>query len=166
MTEVVTWAAWLGGLAIGAYAVTQFVLTGRALGVSSGYGNLCALGSRQRFFCCDAYGQPNAWRLWFLAGLPLGGVLAALSSPGPLTASFSLGTLYDSVIPENLVTRFFVLLLGGALMGYGARQAGGCTSGHAITGISLLNWPSMVAAAGFFAGGILMVQLLFGLGSS
>jgi uncharacterized membrane protein YedE/YeeE len=46
------------------------------------------------------------------------------------------------------------LLIGGFLIGFGARYAGGCTSGHSITGISNLNWPSLVATICFFAGGL------------
>jgi uncharacterized membrane protein YedE/YeeE len=69
--------------------------------------------------------------------------------------------MYDSVIPEAPLVRVFVLGLGGFLMGLGARMAGGCTSGHSIAGLSFFNWPSLVASAGFFIGGILVVNLLF-----
>ena len=54
------------------------------------------------------------------------------------------------------------LLLGGVLVGFGTRYAGGCTSGHAITGISNLNWPSMVATAFFFVGGLFVTWVLGG----
>ena len=54
-----------------------------------------------------------------------------------------------------------LLALGGFLVGFGARYAGGCTSGHAISGLSNLQWPSLVAVIGFFAGGMIMIYLLF-----
>ena len=69
--------------------------------------------------------------------------------------------MYDSVLPQAIWAKGAVLLGGGVLMGLGARMAGGCTSGHAIAGITLLNWPSVVSAVGFFLGGIVAVQLMF-----
>ena len=51
-------------------------------------------------------------------------------------------------------------MAGGFLVGFGARWAGGCTSGHAITGLANLQWPSLVAVIGFFAGGLLMVHAI------
>ena len=161
MTEVTVWSAWIGGIAIGLYGLLQLALSGQALGVSTGYGNVCALTSRRPFFRQGPYADRNSWRLWFMLGIPLGALIAALSSPGPWVASFSLGPLYDRVLPAALWAKGIVLLAGGVLMGLGARMAGGCTSGHSIAGIALLNWPSLLASAGFFAGGILAVQLLF-----
>jgi len=67
------------------------------------------------------------------------------------------------VLPASVPLRGLVLVAGGVMIGYGSRLAGGCTSGHSITGLSLLNPPSLVASAGFFAGGIVAVQALFGL---
>lgn len=165
MTEVLTWSGFVGGLAVGAYAILQLLLIGRPLGVSTGYGNLCALGSERPFFKNAPFANPRNWRLWFLLGLPLGGLIAALASPGAIEPGFSMGTLYDSVLPAALPARAVVLTLGGIAMGFGARMAGGCTSGHAIAGLSLRNLPSLVAAVGFFAGGIIVVQLLFAFGA-
>lgn len=161
MTEVIVWSGWIGGLLVGLYALLQLALFGSPLGVSTGYGNVCALTSRRPFFCSGPYADKNSWRLWFLIGLPLGGVVAALTSPGALSASFSVGAMYDSVLPQAIWAKGAVLLGGGVLMGLGARMAGGCTSGHAIAGITLLNWPSVVSAVGFFLGGIVAVQLMF-----
>src|SRR5690606_27713365 len=59
--------------------------------------------------------------------------------------------------PNSLI----LLLLGGLLIGFGARWAGGCTSGHAISGLSNLQLPSLIAVVGFFIGGLIMVHLLF-----
>jgi uncharacterized membrane protein YedE/YeeE len=161
MTEVIVWSGWLGGLAIGLYALFQWLVTGNALGVSTGYGNLCSYLSSNAYFHQGEYQSPNNWRLWFLIGIPLGGFLAALTSPGEIVASFSLGAMYDSVLPKALWAKGLVLLSGGVLIGYGARMAGGCPSGHSIAGLSTLNPPSLLASAGFFAGGIIMVQFLF-----
>ena len=161
MTEVLVWSGAAGGLAVGLYALFQFFVTGKILGVSSGYGNICGYISRMPFFHEGPWRSLNNWRLWFLIGLPLGGLLAALTSPGEIALSFSLGTLYDSVIPQAVWVRGLILAGGGVMIGYGSRMAGGCTSGHSIGGIALLNPPSIAASIGFFAGGIVAVQLLF-----
>ncbi|MGB5403805.1 MAG: YeeE/YedE thiosulfate transporter family protein, partial [Robiginitalea sp.] len=50
---------------------------------------------------------------------------------------------------------------GGFMVGFGARYAGGCTSGHAISGLSNLQWPSLLAVIGFFAGGLVMIYFLY-----
>jgi uncharacterized membrane protein YedE/YeeE len=161
ITEVIVWSGWVGGVAVGLYAIFQWLISGNALGVSTGFGNVCSYFSRASFFHEGEYATTNNWRLWFLIGLPLGGLLAALTSPGEIIASFSLGEMYDSVLPQALWAKALVLIFGGLLIGYGARAAGGCTSGHSIAGLAMLNPPSVLASAGFFVGGILMVQFLF-----
>ena len=64
---------------------------------------------------------------------------------------------------DNMLTLkgFSILLIAGILIGFGTRYAGGCTSGHAITGLSSLQLPSLIAVIGFFIGGIIMIWLLF-----
>lgn len=161
MTEVIVWSGWVGGLAVGAYALLQWLVSGNALGVSTGFGNVCSLISNASFFHEGEYETANNWRLWFIIGIPLGGLLGALTSPGEIVASFSMGQMYDSVLPQALWAKGLVLIMGGVMIGYGSRMAGGCTSGHAIAGMSMLNPPSLLASAGFFAGGMIMVQLLF-----
>ncbi len=160
MTEVIYWSGWIGGLAIGTYALFQFFLTGKPLGVSSAFTDTCSLFSRLPFFQHHR-SRGLSWRIWFILGIPLGSFLATATSPGPWIASLSLGPLYDSVLPGDPVAKGAVLGLGGILLGYGSRMAGGCTSGHSISGLGLLNPPSLLASIGFFSGGILMVQFLF-----
>lgn len=161
MTEVIVWSGWIGGLAVGTYALLQWLVSGNALGASTGFGNVCSFVSNASFFHEGEYETANNWRLWFIIGIPLGGLLAALTSPGEIVASFSMGQKYDSVLPQALWAKGLVLIMGGVMIGYGSRMAGGCTSGHSIAGMSMLNPPSVLASAGFFVGGIIMVQLLF-----
>ena len=59
--------------------------------------------------------------------------------------------------PKNIL----ILLIGGLLVGFGARYAGGCTSGHAISGLSNLQLPSLTAVVGFFIGGLVMIHLIY-----
>jgi uncharacterized membrane protein YedE/YeeE len=68
-------------------------------------------------------------------------------------AIFSMETLQT---PKG----FAILLVGGLLIGFGTRYAGGCTSGHAISGLSNLQLPSLVAVIGFFIGGLVMAHFL------
>ena len=161
MTEVIVWSGWIGGIAVGVYGLMQVVLTGEVLGVSSGYGNICGAVGRQSFYRKGKYDKLSDWRLLFIVGIVIGGALASYTSPGHWVASFSLGPMYDAVFPDALWAKCLVLLVGGVMMGWGARMADGCTSGHAISGIALGNWPSMLAGGLFFVGGIVAVQLLF-----
>ncbi|MBW2735763.1 MAG: YeeE/YedE family protein [Deltaproteobacteria bacterium] len=161
MTEVIVWSGFIGGLAVGLYGLIQLFVTGKALGVSTGYGNVCGLSCATPYFHSGEYKTNHSWRIWFIVGLPLGGLIAVLTSPGPLVLSFSLGPMYDSIFPAALWAKGLLLTAGGVLMGLGARMSGGCTSGHAIAGLSLLNLPSLLASAGFFVGGLLIANLLF-----
>lgn len=163
MTQVIVWPGWVAGATIGLYLVLQYYLTGRALGCSSAYGNFCGLATRTRFFHTGAFENLNNWRLWFAFGLPLGGALGALTSGSAIEPTLTMGAMYESVLPASLPLRGAYLILGGALIGLGARMADGCQSGHSINGMSLLNPASFLASAGFFVGGIVAVQALFGL---
>ena len=162
MGNLIVWSGWIGGIGIGLYLLFQFWVTNKPLGCSTSYGHMCGVVSRTRYFRTGEYENLNNWRIWFVIGLPIGGALAAITSPDyHWTLSFSMGEMYDSVLPEALWAKALVLVSGGILMGLGARMAGGCTSGHAISGISFLNVPSMLAGGMFFAGGIIAVQTIF-----
>lgn len=162
MFEVIIWPGWFGGAAIGVYLVLQHWLSNRPLGCSMSYGNLCGFVSRASYFHRGEFARLNNWRLWFLLGIPLGGLIATLTSnDGMWRPSFSMGELYDRVLPQALWAKGLVLMAGGVLMGLGARLAGGCTSGHALAGISLLNPTSLLVAALFFVGGTATVQIMF-----
>jgi uncharacterized membrane protein YedE/YeeE len=115
----------------------------------------------------------------FLLGAILGGFIVKqfLSSGEPV--AISQNTITDlaalgisspvSVQPEELFSLeslftlkgFLILALGGLMVGFGSRYAGGCTSGHAISGLSDLQLPSLIAVIGFFIGGLLMTFVLF-----
>ncbi len=162
MDEVTVWAGWVGGLGIGLYLLVQWWMSGQALGASTGYGNVCALGSSAPFFRTGSYADPRNWRLWFTLGIPIGGVVAVLTSPeASLGLTTSMGAMYEQVMPSSLWLRAPVLVGGGIAIGYGSRMAGGCTSGHSISGLAMLNPPSLLASVGFFLGGIVSVQILF-----
>ena len=118
------------------------------------------------------------WNMFFVLGILIGGfvggVLLKTEAPIELAAQTiedikALGVHnFDGLIPteifnwENLLTvKGFIILVGGSfLIGFGARYAGGCTSGHAIMGISSLQWPSLVTVIFFFIGGLLMTHII------
>ena len=141
---------------------------------------------RPRFLRYDWRGL-GLWNLLFVAGIVLGGFIAGtwLSSGQPVDISpatvaelEALGVEHGpGLVPESLYsfdalgtsTGWWILIGGGFLVGFGARWAGGCTSGHAITGLANLQLPSLVAVVGFFVGGLVathfVLPLLLGGGS-
>lgn len=161
MVDVIVWPGWLGGFGIGLYLLAQHWASNRPLGCSLSYGSLCALGSRASYFTSGEFECRDNWRLWFILGIPFGGFLALLTSGGTWQPTLSMGAMYDAALPQALWAKASLLLGGGMFMGYGARLAGGCTSGHAVAGVALLNPPSLLAAALFFASGLATVQLMF-----
>lgn len=161
MPDIIVWPGWVGGMAIGLYLLTQHWVSNRPLGCSLSYGSVCAFVSNIPYFRTGEFASRNNWRLWFLLGLPLGGLIALLTSGASWEPQWSMGRYYDEVLPQSLWAKAGVLIAGGMAMGYGARLAGGCTSGHAVAGVALLNPPSLLAAALFFASGTATVQLLF-----
>jgi uncharacterized membrane protein YedE/YeeE len=150
------WPWWVSGVLIGLTVPLLYVLAGKAFGISTSLqeiGALCAPNSNLEYLSkFDRKG--NLWTVVFALGIGIGAFVAThflSSAPKPF-------------LPESFasVPGAIKLLAGGFLIGFGTRYAGGCTSGHSITGISNLNWPSLVATISFFAGGL---AVTWGLGS-
>jgi len=155
------------------------LLTGKTFGVSSSLRHTCAatLPSTADYFQYD-WTSKGLWNLLFVAGILLGGFIAAtvLGGGGPTGISSAtqsdlqaLGiTDFSGLVPPELfsgsalttVPGLVALLGGGFLVGFGARYAGGCTSGHAITGLATLQVPSLIAVVGFFIGGLFTTYVL------
>lgn len=154
---VAGWPWWVAGPALGLVVVLVAAVGGKALGVSTGYGSVCALSSRLAFFRAGEYGE--RWRLWFLAGLILGGVLSAILAGG-LQLTGAYGRL-DALTGGSLAGKAVILFAGGLLVGAGARWAGGCPSGHSIVGIAQGARSSLVATVGFMVGGLALYNLLY-----
>jgi len=157
------------------------LLVGKNFGMSSNLRTMCtALGANKTcdFFCFDWKGQ--RWNLLVMLGAVIGGFIAVQYLSGGKAPEIntevidtlkSLGfeSAGSSYLPLELfgpavfssTKGIFILLIGGFLVGFGARYAGGCTSGHAISGLSNLQLPSLIAVIGFFIGGLVMVHLIF-----
>ena len=152
---------------------------GKSFGFSSNLRVICAAcgaGKYVAFFDYDWRSQ--TWNLLFLAGAILGGFIsseflttgdAVQLSPATIQDLGALGiSAPDALQPEEIfgldalftLRGFLLLLVGGFLIGFGSRYAGGCTSGHAISGLSNLQLPSLIAVIGFFIGGLLTTFLL------
>lgn len=142
---------WVAGPGVGLCVVALYALTGRKLGVSGGW--------LQLVFALQRRPLTEPWRVWFTGGL-VGGALVAgvLGTAGP----HGYGALSEHLPTPLLVV---VLLLVGGMIGYGARLAGGCTSGHGISGCSAGSPESFAATATFFGVAIVVtfaVHLLSG----
>lgn len=173
------WPWYIGGPII---ALVMFLLLyfGKNFGLSSNLRTLCTIAGAGRFsdfFKFDWKGQ--IWNIVFVLGAIFGGFIATyyLGSSDPMELhpdvisdmkGLGVENPGEKLVPDELfgweafVTwkGFLRLMLGGFLVGFGARYAGGCTSGHAISGLSNLQLPSLVAVIGFFIGGLLMTWLL------
>ncbi|MDX2246033.1 MAG: YeeE/YedE thiosulfate transporter family protein [Bacteroidia bacterium] len=154
---------------------------GKTFGVSSTLRDLCAIGGAGKTNPFFQYRwQDQIWNLVFVAGALIGGMIAAtlLSDPEPIQLSSAtisdLGSLGFSTDAQHLappeifswnallsVKGVIFIVLGGFLVGFGTRYAAGCTSGHAITGLSNLQVSSLLAVVGFFLGGLFVTHLIF-----
>ena len=147
------WPFWLSGGAIGFFVVLLAWLSGKTLGVSGGYAQACDAKQRGK----------DPWKLVFALGIPLGAFLSSLVTGGP-EWTYQLG-FFETEISQSLVTKTVMLFVGGLCIGYGARWAGGCTSGHAIVGVAQGAKSSLIVTAGFMAGGVLVTHALYWLGA-
>ncbi len=145
------WSWWAAGLAIGLTALGLAWFTGKRLGVTGGF--VVATSSQ------DSSAPSSSWKLWFIIGIVLGGALANL---GHWNWTWLYGRL-DAITYGNLFLKMIWLLVGGFLVGFGARWAGGCVSGNSIMGIATGNKMSMLVTVAFLATGILVTNIVFSL---
>lgn len=153
------WPAWVAGGAIGVLAFAQRWLTDQPLGCSAAFGNACArMGSKLTLFQGPAHSTATDWKLWFLVGIFLGGLLASLST-GAWAQPTHFGAFYTALLPQSDAGRVLWWLFGGVLIGMGSRLAGGCTSGHTINGVAMGSPASIVASIFFFAAAVGTAQI-------
>ena len=151
------WAA--AGAGIAAVTLALLILANRRLGISTGFEDVCSLVLRQAYFRRQALLATRPWRLPFIGGLVLGGVLSAVAGGG-WTPTWELG-MFDERIGFGPAGKLAWMFVGGLFIGFGTRLGGGCTSGHGIFGMSNLELPSLVTTMSFMAGGIVTTQLLY-----
>lgn len=172
------WPWYVAGPMIGLTVPMLLIIGNKTFGISSSLRHVCAacIPGDIKFFNYDW--KKEAWNLLFVAGILIGGILVALflSNPDPVQINPKLAeelssygiSDYRSLVPAEvfnwpalLTARGFILIVvGGFLVGFGTRYAGGCTSGHAIMGLSNLQFPSLVATVSFMAGGFIVANFL------
>ncbi|MDZ7879376.1 MAG: YeeE/YedE thiosulfate transporter family protein [Saprospiraceae bacterium] len=168
------WHWSIAGILIGLTVPTLLLLGNKSFGISSNLRHICAacLPANIPFFQYDW--KKEMWNLFFIGGVFIGGVIAAtaLQNPEPIKiAAATQATLeaqgireFSGLVPTDLfrfaslmtLRGFIIIIIGGFLVGFGTRYAGGCTSGHAIMGLSTLQLPSLIATICFMIGGFLM----------
>ena len=172
------WPWYIAGPLIGLVVPALLLLGGKSFGISANFRHLCALtGSDAPFFRYD-WKREGGWNLAFAAGIVVGGFLATrlAGEPGPAAvATSTVNSLralglndLSGAAPTTLISWSALATLpgvvtvvgGGFLVGFGARWAGGCTSGHAISGLSSGQLPSLLAVVGFFVGGLVMTHVV------
>lgn len=172
------WHWSVAGVLIGLTVPALLLLGNKKFGISSSMRHICAacIPANISFFKYDW--KKEIWNLFFVGGVAIGGFIGAffLTDPNPVQVSAATTakltefgiTDYSKLLPvelfswDNLFTLrgliFFVV--GGFLVGFGTRWAGGCTSGHAIMGLANLQWPSLVATIMFMVGGFFSANVL------
>lgn len=173
------WPWYVGGPLI---TLVMFLLFfyGRKFGVSSNLETICSIGGAGKYM--EAFNfdwKKKGWNLMFILGTIIGGFIsyqwlslneAVAISPQTVQDLSELGfaNAGQQYLPDEIFSletmlslKGFLILIGaGLLVGFGARYAGGCTSGHAITGLSNLELPSLISVIGFFIGGLIMTWLI------
>ncbi|MGL6267259.1 MAG: YeeE/YedE family protein, partial [Chitinophagaceae bacterium] len=172
------WPWYVAGPLIGLMVPALLIMGNRTFGISSSLRHACAacLPANIRFFKYEW--KKEAWNLLFVAGIIAGGMITFmfLANPDPILVNPKLSeelsgygiTNYTGIIPAEIfnwpalltVKGLIMIVFGGFMVGFGTRYAGGCTSGHAIMGLSNMQWPSLVATCCFMAGGFIMANLI------
>lgn len=172
------WPWYFSGFMI-AFVMFLLLKAGGEFGVSSNLRSMCSIagaGKFSDFFKFDW--QSQKWNIVFVLGGIVGGFIANQFLNSGTAVALSEATINELTVnginanqlllPVELFSfealfslkGFIIMIIGGFLVGFGSRYAGGCTSGHAISGLSNLQWPSLVAVIGFFIGGLIMTWLI------
>jgi uncharacterized membrane protein YedE/YeeE len=166
------WPWYVAGPIIGITVPLLLLMGNKRLGISSSLRHICAAcfpGSVPLF---KYDWRKEVWNFWFVGGVLLGGILGGVvfANPHPVDISLSTQTYLgqfgimpqEGLMPMELfnwnslatMKGLLLMVVGGFMVGVGTRYARGCTSGHGITGLSALQWPSLLATMSFFLGGI------------
>lgn len=168
------WAWYVAGVLIGLTVPILLIFGNKPFGVSSSLRHICAACFPFNLSYFKYNWKNEIWNLFFVAGILIGAIIATVCIEDPHVILISENTKLfleqnnvkdlDDLLPSDvfnweaiLTARGFIFIcVGGFLVGFGTRYAGGCTSGHAITGLSNLQWPSLVATISFMVGGMII----------
>ncbi|AFM04646.1 putative transporter component [Bernardetia litoralis DSM 6794] len=180
MIEFITqpWSWYVAGILVGLTVPTLLLIGNKSFGISSSLRHVCAMCVPAKIPFFQYEWKKEMWNLFFVVGVLLGGAIAAnfLSNPNDIQIAAGLKadltsygiTDYSNLVPLDIMNwqslftlkGFLLMVVGGFLVGFGTRYAGGCTSGHAIMGISTLQLPSLIATCCFMIGGFIMANLI------
>ncbi|MEI8074120.1 MAG: YeeE/YedE thiosulfate transporter family protein [Bacteroidota bacterium] len=172
------WPWYVAGPIIGLTVPALLLMGNKRFGISSSLRHICAscFPANIHYFKYDW--KKEVWNLFFVGGIFLGGLIAAqlLANPQPIHVNPALVAElkgygisdYSQLMPIEIfnwqsllhLKGWLLMVLGGFMVGFGTRYAGGCTSGHSITGLSNLQWPSLIATICFMVGGFIMANLI------
>ena len=172
------WPWYVSGPLIGLMVPVLLILGNKSFGISSSLRHICAscIPSKSLFFKYNW--KSEAWNLIFVLGIIIGGSIAGnlFMNPNPILISENTVTdlnamgiqNFSGLMPAEIfnfdsiltVKGFILMVIGGFFVGFGTRYTNGCTSGHAIMGLSNLQWPSLVATICFFIGGLTMTWFI------
>ena len=160
------WSPYLVGALIGVLSMATFYYSDKPLGISTSYarlaglvGNLFSKGHTETLKFYQDKKPKIEWEVMLMFGVILGAFIAAYTG-AEITASW-VPALWEERFGPDVALRAGVAFLGGAIMAYGARLAGGCTSGHGISGALQLSVSSWIALACFFAASVVTAMLLY-----
>ncbi len=170
------WPWYITGPLIGLMVPFLLLFGNKAFGISSSLKHICAICVPVKIDFFDYDWKKEIWNLVLVLGIALGGFIAhEFLNP---TVEISESTIHDlqaigvkefsGLNPLEIFNwsalftwkGFILIAVGGFFVGFGTRYADGCTSGHAIYGLSIMNWYSLVAVIGFFVGGLIMTHLI------
>lgn len=180
MLEILSqpWPWYVAGPLIGLTVPALLILGNKSFGISSVLRHTCAACFPADISFFKYNWKKEVWNMVFVLGILLGAILASvfLDNPNDIIVSDDLKTElagygvtnYSELVPVELISwdtlftlkGFFFIVVGGFLVGFGTRYGGGCTSGHAIMGLSTLQWPSLVATIFFMVGGFISTMFI------
>lgn len=166
ISEGGAWSPYLVGALIGLLSMATFYFSNQPIGASTAYARIAGLIGKQfskshteslKYY--QETKPKNHWDVMLLIGIFIGAYIAAYT--GGETTSRWIPALWEERFGSNYGLRLGIAFLGGAIMAFGARLAGGCTSGHGISGTLQLSLGSWIALICFFLGGVVSSSLLF-----
>lgn len=172
------WPWYVSGPLIGLMVPALLLYGNKSFGISSSLRHICAACIPNKISFFNYNWKAESWNLVFVLGVIIGGVIAGILFQNPEAVQISQETIADlnalgiknlnGMLPDDVfswsslftIRGFVFMVIGGFLVGFGTRYAGGCTSGHSIMGMSNLQLPSLIATCCFFIGGLIMTWII------
>jgi uncharacterized protein len=170
ITSVLTdtyWSPYAVGIGIGLLSWLSFLISGKPIATSTSFAqtggmiaNFISGGKAEKRLYYKKIKLKINWQWMLVLGVVIGSFLSAVIS-GDLQVNAWVPSLWSSAFGNSALLRVFVALVGGIILGFGSRFAGGCTSGHGISGTLQLAVSSWVSAIFFFVGGIITAHIIY-----